>query len=60
MQKGERIQEGPMVFLRGGHFCLNLVTNLTSLPSSTNTPEEGGEVEEAEEEEEERRGRRRW
>ena len=24
MQNGERIQEGPMVFLRGGHFCLNL------------------------------------
>ena len=25
MQNGERIQEGPMDFLRGGHFCLNLI-----------------------------------
>ena len=35
MQNGERIQEGPMVFLRGGHFCLNLMPHSLRTVSST-------------------------
>ena len=31
MHYGERIIEGPMVFLRGGHFCLNLMIYASSL-----------------------------